>query len=47
VRSPGPSAWVQARSTSARDRATLSRLVSRLLVAHAADQGIDLFATDS
>jgi MarR family transcriptional regulator, lower aerobic nicotinate degradation pathway regulator len=30
-----------------RDRATLSRLVSRLLVAHAADQGIDLFATDS
>ena len=28
-----------------RDRATLSRLVSRLLVAHAADQGIDLFAT--
>jgi hypothetical protein len=28
-----------------RDRATLSRLVSRLLVAHATDQGIDLFAT--
>jgi MarR family transcriptional regulator, lower aerobic nicotinate degradation pathway regulator len=28
-----------------RDRAALSRLVSRLLVAHAADQGIDLFAT--
>ena len=28
-----------------RDRATLSRLVSRLLVAYAADQGIDLFAT--
>jgi len=28
-----------------RDRATLSRLVSRLLVAHAAGQGIDLFAT--
>jgi MarR family transcriptional regulator, lower aerobic nicotinate degradation pathway regulator len=27
-----------------RDRATLSRLVSRLLAAHAADQGIDLFA---
>jgi DNA-binding MarR family transcriptional regulator len=29
----------------ARDRAALSRLVSRLLVAHAAGQGIDLFAT--
>jgi MarR family transcriptional regulator, lower aerobic nicotinate degradation pathway regulator len=29
----------------ARDRAALSRLVSRLLVAHAADQGIDLFGT--
>ncbi|HVV31436.1 MAG TPA: MarR family transcriptional regulator [Mycobacteriales bacterium] len=28
----------------ASDRATLSRLVSRLLVAHAADRGIDLFA---
>jgi MarR family transcriptional regulator, lower aerobic nicotinate degradation pathway regulator len=28
-----------------RERATLSRLVSRLLVAHAAGQGIDLFAT--
>ena len=28
-----------------RDRETLSRIVSRLLVAHAADQGIDLFAT--
>ena len=28
-----------------RDRAVLSRLVSRLLVAHAAGQGIDLFAT--
>jgi len=28
-----------------RDRETLSRLVSRLLTAHAADQGIDLFAT--
>jgi DNA-binding MarR family transcriptional regulator len=27
-----------------RDRDTLSRLVSRLLVAHAADHGIDLFA---
>jgi MarR family transcriptional regulator, lower aerobic nicotinate degradation pathway regulator len=27
------------------DRGALSRLVSRLLVAHAADQGIDLFAT--
>lgn len=27
-----------------RDREALSRLVSRLLVAHAADQGIDLFA---
>jgi MarR family transcriptional regulator, lower aerobic nicotinate degradation pathway regulator len=27
------------------DRETLSGLVSRLLVAHAADQGIDLFAT--
>src|ERR1700756_5692085 len=29
----------------ARDREALARLVSRLLVAHAADQGIDLFAT--
>ena len=28
-----------------RDRAALARLVSRLLVAHAAGQGIDLFAT--
>ncbi len=28
-----------------RDRQTLTRLVSRLLTAHAADQGIDLFAT--
>lgn len=28
----------------ARDRDALSRLVSRLLVAHAVDQGIDLFA---
>ena len=28
-----------------RDRAALSRLVSGLLVAHAAEQGIDLFAT--
>jgi MarR family transcriptional regulator, lower aerobic nicotinate degradation pathway regulator len=28
-----------------RDRAALSRLVSKLLVAHAADHGIDLFAT--
>ena len=28
----------------ARDREALSRLVSRLLVAHAADQGVDLFA---
>ena len=28
-----------------RERETLSRIVSRLLVAHAADQGIDLFAT--
>ena len=28
-----------------RDRAALSRLVSRLLVAHAAGHGIDLFAT--
>ncbi|HUA71944.1 MAG TPA: MarR family transcriptional regulator [Solirubrobacteraceae bacterium] len=27
-----------------RDREALSRLVSRLLVAHAADQGVDLFA---
>jgi MarR family transcriptional regulator, lower aerobic nicotinate degradation pathway regulator len=27
------------------DRDTLSRLISRLLVVHAADQGIDLFAT--
>ena len=30
-----------------RDRETLGRIVSRLLVAHAADQGIDLFATTS
>jgi DNA-binding MarR family transcriptional regulator len=30
---------------SPRDRAGLSRLVSRLLVAHAAEHGIDLFAT--
>jgi DNA-binding MarR family transcriptional regulator len=29
----------------ARDRAALSRLVSRLLVAHATGQGVDLFAT--
>jgi hypothetical protein len=29
----------------ARDRATLSRLVSKLLVTHAAAHGIDLFAT--
>jgi MarR family transcriptional regulator, lower aerobic nicotinate degradation pathway regulator len=28
-----------------RDRETLSRVISRLLVAYAADQGIDLFAT--
>ena len=28
-----------------RERETLSRIVSRLLVAHASDQGIDLFAT--
>src|SRR5689334_20005449 len=28
-----------------RDRETLSRIISRLLIAHAADQGIDLFAT--
>jgi|SRR5690349_20295479 len=28
-----------------RERETLSRIVSRLLVAHAADQGTDLFAT--
>ncbi len=30
---------------AARDRATFARLVSRLLVAHAAGQGVDLFAT--
>jgi MarR family transcriptional regulator, lower aerobic nicotinate degradation pathway regulator len=30
-----------------RDRETLSRIVSRLLVAHAADHGIDLFATET
>jgi DNA-binding MarR family transcriptional regulator len=30
---------------SARDQATLTRLVSKLLVTHAARQGIDLFAT--
>ena len=30
---------------AARDRETFARLVSRLLVAHAAGQGIDLFAT--
>jgi hypothetical protein len=29
-----------------RDRAALARIVSRLLVAHAADRGIDLFATN-
>ena len=29
----------------ARDRAALARLISQLLVAHAADRGIDLFAT--
>lgn len=29
-----------------RDQAALARIVSRLLVAHAADRGIDLFATD-
>jgi DNA-binding MarR family transcriptional regulator len=29
----------------ARERDTLSRIISRLLVAHAADHGIDLFAT--
>lgn len=29
------------------DRASLTRLVSRLLVAHAAEQGIDLFADDA
>ena len=28
-----------------RERETLSRIISRLLVTHAADQGIDLFAT--
>ena len=28
-----------------RERETLSRIVSRLLVTHASDQGIDLFAT--
>jgi DNA-binding MarR family transcriptional regulator len=28
-----------------RDRAALTRIVSRLLVAHAADRGVDLFAT--
>jgi MarR family transcriptional regulator, lower aerobic nicotinate degradation pathway regulator len=28
-----------------RDRQALSKIVSRLLIAHAADQGIDLFAT--
>ena len=27
-----------------RDREALSRLVSRMLVAHAADNGVDLFA---
>ena len=30
-----------------RERETLSRIVSRLLVTHASDQGIDLFATGS
>jgi MarR family transcriptional regulator, lower aerobic nicotinate degradation pathway regulator len=29
-----------------RDRAALARIVSRLLVAHAAEQGVDLFATN-
>jgi DNA-binding MarR family transcriptional regulator len=32
------------RHLSGRDREALSRLVSRLLVAHAADHGVDLFA---
>jgi MarR family transcriptional regulator, lower aerobic nicotinate degradation pathway regulator len=32
------------RHLPARDRETLARLVSRLLVAHAADHGVDLFA---
>jgi MarR family transcriptional regulator, lower aerobic nicotinate degradation pathway regulator len=32
------------RHLPARDRENLSRLVSRLLVAHAADHGVDLFA---
>jgi MarR family transcriptional regulator, lower aerobic nicotinate degradation pathway regulator len=32
------------RHLAARDRETLARLVSRLLVAHAADHGVDLFA---
>jgi MarR family transcriptional regulator, lower aerobic nicotinate degradation pathway regulator len=32
------------RHLPARDRETLSRLVSRLLVTHAADHGVDLFA---
>ena len=30
-----------------RERETLARIVSRLLVTHAADHGIDLFATDA
>jgi len=30
-----------------RERETLSRIISRLLVAHAAEQGIDLFATSA
>lgn len=37
--------WALLKRLPPRDREALSGLVSRLLVAYAADQGIDLFAT--
>jgi MarR family transcriptional regulator, lower aerobic nicotinate degradation pathway regulator len=39
--------WTMLNRLPPRDRGTLSALISRLLVAHAADHGIDLFATAS
>jgi MarR family transcriptional regulator, lower aerobic nicotinate degradation pathway regulator len=39
--------WTMLNRLPPRDRGTLSGLISRLLVAHAADHGIDLFATAS
>jgi MarR family transcriptional regulator, lower aerobic nicotinate degradation pathway regulator len=39
--------WTMLNRLPPRDRDTLARLISRLLVAHAADHGIDLFATAS